>query len=52
MSIIIDFRGYETLGENTVLFASILGAFAVLRKRGRKKKEEEDEARVGIPGEF
>jgi len=52
MSIVLDFRGYDTLGEATVLFTSILGAFVVLRKRGRKKKEEKDTARVGIPGDL
>jgi len=52
MSIVLDFRGYDTLGEATVLFTSILGAFVVLRKRGRKKKEEKDMARVGIPGDL
>ncbi len=52
MSIVLDFRGYDTLGEATVLFTSILGAFVVLRKRGRKKKEERDRARVGIPGDL
>lgn len=52
MSIVLDFRGYDTLGEATVLFTSILGAFIILRKRGRKKREEKDRARVGIPGDF
>ncbi len=52
MSIVLDFRGYDTLGEATVLFTSILGAFVVLRKRGRKKKEQKDTARVGIPGDL
>lgn len=41
-SILIDFRGYDTLGEATVLFTAIVGAIAILRKRGRKKAEEED----------
>jgi len=35
-SIVFDFRGYDTLGEATVIFASIIGAFAVLRRVGRK----------------
>jgi len=52
MSIVLDFRGYDTLGEATVLFTSILGAFVVLRRRGRKRKEEKDRARVGIPGDL
>jgi len=44
-SILLDFRMYDTIGEATVLFASILGALAILRrpshkKRGAKDKEE------------
>ncbi len=38
-AILLDFRAYDTLGEATVLFVSIIGALTVLRKRGRKKKE-------------
>ena len=40
--IILDFRGYDTLGEATVIFASILGAMAVLRKVGRIRREGND----------
>ncbi len=36
-AILMDFRAYDTLGEITILFASIVGAGAVLRKTGRKK---------------
>ena len=36
-SIILDFRGYDTLGEATVLFTAVIGVVAVLRKVGRKK---------------
>ena len=35
MSVLLDFRAYDTLGEATVIFASIVGAYAVLRKVGR-----------------
>jgi multisubunit Na+/H+ antiporter MnhB subunit len=35
-SIILDFRAYDTLGEATILFASVIGTLAVLRKVGRK----------------
>ena len=34
-SILLDFRGYDTLGEATVLFAAIVGALAVLRRPAR-----------------
>jgi multicomponent Na+:H+ antiporter subunit B len=36
-AIILDYRGYDTLGEATVLFASILGAMVILRKETRKQ---------------
>lgn len=32
-AILLDFRGYDTLGEATVILASILGAVVVLRRR-------------------
>jgi len=38
MSIVLDYRGYDTLGEATVIFVSIMGAYAMLRKQGRKKE--------------
>ncbi len=44
-SILLDFRMYDTIGEATILFASLLGALAILRrpshkKRGARDKEE------------
>lgn len=39
-SVILDFRAYDTLGEATVLFTSIIGAAVILRKRPRKLPEE------------
>jgi multicomponent Na+:H+ antiporter subunit B len=39
--IILDYRGYDTLGEATVLFASIIGATVILRKETRKPLEKE-----------
>jgi multicomponent Na+:H+ antiporter subunit B len=36
-AVILDFRGYDTLGEATVLFTSVAGVIAVLRKVGRTK---------------
>lgn len=32
-SIILDYRGYDTLGEATVIFTAILGALAIMRRR-------------------
>lgn len=39
-SVILDFRAYDTLGEATVLFTAVIGTLAVLRRIGRKKKDE------------
>jgi len=36
-AIILDFRGYDTLGEATILFTSVIGVLAVLRKIGKGK---------------
>ncbi len=38
-SVILDFRAYDTLGEATVLFASILGAVVILRKKSKNLPE-------------
>lgn len=50
-SVVLDFRGYDTLGEATVIFVSILGAFVILRRRGRKRRTEADTEKVGILSE-
>jgi multicomponent Na+:H+ antiporter subunit B len=34
-SVILDFRGYDTLGEATILFTAVMGVLAVMRKVGR-----------------
>ncbi len=47
-AILLDFRAYDTLGEATVLFTSIIGAFVILRRKGRKGKAEVDEEKFGI----
>jgi multicomponent Na+:H+ antiporter subunit B len=46
--ILLDFRAYDTIGEATVLFTSIVGAFVILRRKGRKHKRENDTEKVGI----
>jgi multisubunit Na+/H+ antiporter MnhB subunit len=38
--VVFDFRGFDTLGEATVLFTAVLGAGVALRKR---KEDEEYE---------
>lgn len=42
-SVILDYRAYDTLGEATVLFTSIIGATVILRERARKHLEDSDE---------
>ncbi len=39
-AIILDFRGYDTLGEATVLFTAVVGVLTVMRLAGRKKPGE------------
>jgi multisubunit Na+/H+ antiporter MnhB subunit len=39
-AVILDFRGYDTLGEATVLFVSIVAALTLLRQDGRVRKGE------------
>jgi multisubunit Na+/H+ antiporter MnhB subunit len=36
MGIVLDSRGYDTLGEATIIFTAIIGAYAVLRRIGRQ----------------
>lgn len=38
MAVVLDFRGYDTLGEATVIFCSIIGVYAIIRKVGKIKK--------------
>jgi multisubunit Na+/H+ antiporter MnhB subunit len=35
-AIILDYRGYDTLGEAVVLFTSVIGVLTILRKVGRR----------------
>lgn len=39
-SVILDFRAFDTLGEATVLFCSVMGVATVMRKIGRKKTKD------------
>lgn len=34
--ILFDFRGYDTLGEATILFTAVIGVLTVLRLKGKK----------------
>ena len=40
-AVLLGYRAYDTLGEATVIFVSILGAYAILRQVGRSKAREE-----------
>ncbi|MCS7179983.1 MAG: DUF4040 domain-containing protein [bacterium] len=35
-AIVLDFRGYDTIGEATVIFTAIVGVMVLLRKKGKK----------------
>lgn len=35
--IVFDFRGYDTLGEATILFTAVIGVLTILRLKGRKQ---------------
>jgi len=34
--VVFDFRGYDTLGEATILFTAVIGILTILRVKGRK----------------
>jgi len=36
--VVFDFRGYDTLGEATVLVTAVLGVLTILRIKGKKEK--------------
>jgi multisubunit Na+/H+ antiporter MnhB subunit len=36
-AIILDYRGYDTLGEGTVLFTAVIGVLTIMRRSGRKQ---------------
>lgn len=46
-AVILDYRAYDTLGEATILFTAVIGVLAVMRKTGRKKVGESEEAQDG-----
>jgi len=42
MGVLLDFRAYDTLGEATVIFTAIIGAYVLLRHVGRKPDARHD----------
>lgn len=45
MAVLLDFRAYDTLGEATVIFGSIIGVYAILRTIGKRNHEGHDRNR-------
>lgn len=43
-AIVFDYRGFDTLGEASVLFTAVLGVGLVLRKLTAKEKQEAADA--------
>lgn len=41
-AVLLDFRAYDTLGEATVIFASIVGSYVILRRVGRVPRGGEE----------
>jgi len=39
-AIILDFRGYDTLGEATVLFTAVVGVLTIMRRAGRRESAD------------
>lgn len=38
-SVVLDFRGYDTIGEATVIFTGIIGVLVMLRRKGKRDEE-------------
>ena len=43
-AVLLDFRAYDTLGEATVIFAAIIGCYALLRTRGKETASERNDS--------
>lgn len=41
-AVVFDFRGYDTLGESFILLTAIAGAYVILSKSKKSKKEDEE----------
>ncbi|MBN2465230.1 DUF4040 domain-containing protein [candidate division WOR-3 bacterium] len=41
-AVILDFRGYDTLGEATVLFTAVIGVLTLMRRAGRRELTSEN----------
>lgn len=47
-SVVVNYRGFDTLGEVTVLFVAAIGVGAVLTVRGKKEKREIEPASLVV----
>ena len=45
MAVLLDFRGYDTLGEATVLFCAVLGALSILRHSAKKREPTDSDVK-------
>lgn len=50
-AIILDYRAYDTLGEASVIFVSVYGAIVLIRKTGRKIKNNSIDISLSQKGE-
>ncbi|HID71263.1 MAG TPA: hypothetical protein EYP29_00775 [Thermoplasmata archaeon] len=41
-AIVFDYRGFDTLGEATVLFTAVSGIFMLFRRKTKTKEEEKE----------
>lgn len=46
-----DYRGFDTLGEESILFISVVGAVVLLRKQKKEQEDKGDAASGSDPGE-
>jgi len=46
-SVVFDYRGFDTLGEEFILLAAVLGVVLLLRERRETEKEQEEKVDVG-----
>ena len=43
-SVLADYRGYDTLGETTVIFTAGIGVMLLLRRARRRGRRDDEEA--------
>jgi multicomponent Na+:H+ antiporter subunit B len=47
-AVTFDYRGFDTLGEETILFAAVLGVVILLRERERAAKSDDERPGSGV----